>query len=744
MEHRQIKLKGSYYSPTTWRGLLLIFSLLLFTGNSLFAAEIKGIVKDKKNKPLPLVKVTVKDTGAHTQSGADGSFTAPVPENKKSVVLVFEPEGSYPVEKRVYITGKVQVFKFEFLSRDFVREKVSVTATTTETRGVDIPAAKTSVSALEIQAKLPESIVDTLADTPGVHFIGKGGHAVTPSIRGLARRRVLLLVDGARVTGDRRVGTSATFMSPELVHRLEVSRSAASVLYGSDALGGVVNILTHPTDLSQPAEVMPNSINLNYNTVNKRINGGIKYNKDFGNWHLSSGFQYSNAGDYQSPEQEIENSGYAYYSGILNLAYSTPKHDLFLGYAGGLGKDVGKPERANNPEKYALVPTESTHFFRASYRAKQLISTGSLGLSLYLNPTTYITEKHDLQKERFEKADTRVFNLGIKSFLKKDLSERFSYEFGVEWFSRQNLDIGNLVEQESAVTDDSVPLENGGRDDLSLYGAFKYSLTRNLGIDAGLRYTFFSISAIASGEAYDKDTGSTSYFLGLTRKFSPSVSAFFNLGRAFRFPSISEALYTGLTGRKYVVGNPALVPESSFSLDGGIKISTSKLFIGAYVFSYWVDDLIERYKDSEGIYHYDNIHRGRIYGGELEWRYTPNRFLSFYGHYFYYRGRGELDDEPLNDIPAPRFLLGAKVTLDRFWVECDFLHSFKKDDPGPAEEVNKAYNLVNIKGGYYLSSSLFLYLKFSNLLNETYYANPDTDIPEAHGFSVSTGVHFYF
>ena len=222
------------------------------------------------------------------------------------------------------------------------------------------------------------------------------------------------------------------------------------------------------------------------------------------------------------------------------------------------------------------------------------------------------------------------------------------------------------------------------------------------------------------------------------------MSLFCNVGRAFRFPSLGESFYTGITGRKYIVGNPMLEPESSFNIDTGLKISTKKYFIGLYLFSYRIDQLIERYRNEYHIYTYDNIHRGRILGGEIEVQYTPLKNVNLFGHYFYYKGRSDIENEPLNDIPAPRIYVGGKIFFNRLWFECNFLYSFKKNDPGSAEIKNGSYNLLNIKSGYYLSSELFLYVKASNLLNERYYSNPDPDIPEAKRLNFSTGIHFYF
>ena len=75
------------------------------------------------------------------------------------------------------------------IPKEQIQEEISVTALDTEEKAVSVPMSESKVSQLEIKEKIAENIVTTLLNTPGVHFIGKGGYTVTPSIRGLARRR---------------------------------------------------------------------------------------------------------------------------------------------------------------------------------------------------------------------------------------------------------------------------------------------------------------------------------------------------------------------------------------------------------------------------------------------------------------------------------------------------------------------------------------------------------------------------
>ena len=186
------------------------------------------------------------------------------------------------------------------------------------------------------------------------------------------------------------------------------------------------------------------------------------------------------------------------------------------------------------------------------------------------------------------------------------------------------------------------------------------------------------------------------------------------------------------------------MPESSLNIDSGIKFYSNKFYLGAYVFSYRIDDMIERYKDENGIYSYDNISWGHVYGGEIECQVFPVKNLELFGHFYYYHGRDGETGEPINDVPSPKLLLGGKILLDRFWAEVNFLRSLAKNDPGPAEVKNQAYSVVDFKTGYYFSTHFYLNLKVSNLLNELYYPNPDPDIPYARGVDVSIGIHYYF
>ncbi len=115
-------------------------------------------------------------------------------------------------------------------------------------------AATTLLSSLQVVRRAPENLMQALETVPGINQVSEG-HAAVPAIRGMARGRVLLLVDGARVTSERRVGPSATFLDPAVLEGIDVARGPGSVAYGSDALGGVISMRTKNAEPGSPLRV---------------------------------------------------------------------------------------------------------------------------------------------------------------------------------------------------------------------------------------------------------------------------------------------------------------------------------------------------------------------------------------------------------------------------------------------------------------------------------------------------------
>lgn len=723
----------------TCRGAWL-FLLVLFSWR-LPGSEIRGTVRDIYDRAVPQVRIALGSDGETVAVDENGNFSFSVAEGTREVRLFFAAPRHYP-EKRVVVPRNAsRPLKVYLIPLKILREEVTVTALNQAEKTFTVPFAQTVVSEVEISESLPETVVQAAQNSPGVHFIGKGGIGVTPSIRGLARRRILLLADGARVTSDRSAGAAASFYPPEFIGRLEIVRSAASVLYGSDAIGGVLHIISRD---GRNSENKLGSLNVSGSSADRKWNGGISLNGKIGAFSLLAAFQAVHADDYRSAGARILNSGFANYAGALAASYGTEKRELDLHFLRSRGTDIGKPERANSAAVSSFYPLEETNLLAIDYLDRSLFPAGSLNVSLFVNSSRYELDKTKAANRQTEIAKNSSLDMGVRAFVKKNLNRHWRYQCGLDFYGRRRVDMENEIWKNGELGSRSIPLRDGGRDDVGIYATVDYANLAAFDLVAGARLGSFKRQAYSDGIWIEKTRQAPAFFLGLTRRIGDSLAVFANVGTAFRVPSLSEAYYTGLSGRNSIVGNPDLRPEKSVNLDSGIRIRRKNWNAGLYFFQCTIADMIEKFPLSDTAYTYDNIERGRIRGLELEFQVYPLKSLELFGNGFYYRGSAAAGGRYLNDVPSAKLFLGAKFRRGRFWSEVDWLASAPVKHPGPAEVAVPAYGIVDVKAGFYFSGRFFLFMKAANLFNRDYFANADPDIPPAKGFDLSLGMNLNF
>ncbi|MFH2107688.1 MAG: TonB-dependent receptor [Chrysiogenia bacterium] len=703
--------------------------------------EVHGTVKDIYNRPLAGVQVRIGSGGRSLLSDEKGKFDFNVHASETVIELYFESPQHY-LEKRTVVLKEITPdLKVYLIPLKLLREDVTVTALNESQKTIAVPFAQNVVSKIGIRESQSETIVQALQNSPGMHFIGKGGIAVTPSIRGLARRRILLLAAGARITSDRSAGAAAQFYPPELVQQIEVVRSAASVLYGSDAIGGVIQIIPRDAKNAEPGFA---ALNISGNSADQKLNGGFSLNQKFGSYSVFSAMQISQAGDYSAAGARVFNSGYRYYTGNLFAGCETENRSFNLSFLKSAGRDIGKPERTNDPAVSSFYPRENINLLNITYCENFPKANSSLNFSLFLNPNDYELDKIKQASRQVDISKNNAIDFGVRTALKKSLSSNLSYQFGVDYFGRTNVDMENETWKNDFLSSRSFPVENGKRNDLGMYAMLDYSGLAAFDLLAGARLGAFLRNAVSDGVFLKNSSWAPAFFLGITRKIKDTFTMFFNAGTAYRQPSLSEAFYTGITGRSSIVGNPDLKPEKSLNLDAGLKIHYKNIFLGTYFFQYSVNDMIEKFQLSDTSYTYENIEQGRIRGLELEFQFYPLKKLELFGNAFYYVGRSTISEKPINDIPSAKLFLGAKFWLGRFWSEVNWLASAAVKYPGPAETAVPAYSVTSVKAGCYFSNRLFMFFKISNLFDRVYFANADPDIPPAKGLDFSLGMNLNF
>ena len=219
---------------------LLLAVLALLPSSGLWAFEGRIVLADT-GEPVANAEVTILGRTGTALTDAEGRF-------------MLQPDPRVPFEILVILPGEryMKPYLVESIPEEgplVVRISPLVEESVTVTGGAapDIDSAPASATTLlshtDIEVRQPVNLIQALENVPGVNKVSEGQAAV-PAIRGLARGRTLLLIDGARVTTERRAGPSASYLDPFLLEGIQVSRGPGSVAYGSDAFGGIIHART--------------------------------------------------------------------------------------------------------------------------------------------------------------------------------------------------------------------------------------------------------------------------------------------------------------------------------------------------------------------------------------------------------------------------------------------------------------------------------------------------------------------
>lgn len=719
--------------------ILLLSGLLMISAAGQETCELSGIVRDMNGTPLPGVSISRVEGGELCRTGTDGVFRFSCPAGPLHVLF---SHPAYLAETRTIETGEREISLDVWLvKKDLLKDEVTVTATSREELAIHAPFAQNVVTGLELAQNLPENMVAAVSRQPGVSFIGRGGSTVTPSIRGLARRRVLVLADGCRIVSDRAAGTSASFIAPGMVDRAEVLRSSAAVLYGSDAIGGVMQIFSKEPPAGRP---FWGAAELSGSSASRYWSGGMALGGSSGQASYYGRFNVRRADDYHSARGEVHDSGYTYFTGLMGVDFGTTGRQAGFSLLKSYGQQIERPDRVRNPDSRTVYPLEDNNLLRFHYQDRQLFPSSEFKFTAFANPNRYDLVKTKFSSRTIDSSWSRSVDFGAAGRFETKAGTDWIFQYGLDFFGRRNVDMFNGTCKAGKVTSFTAPMENGSRSDTGLFMMADYTGLETVDLIAGFRYSLFSSHAMSDGRYLSKDFHAPAAFGGIAKQLGSHSSVFFNAGTAYRVPSLSESFYTGLSGRAYVIGNPDLRPERSINLDGGVKFYNSRYFLGVYLFQYNIRHQIERYLLPDKNYTYGNIEQGRIRGAELEGQVFPLEHLEFFGNLAVMNGENPANGVPLNDVPSTRAQLGVKAWYKKFWGELAWTWQDGKENPGPAEIPMDAWHTADLKMGYMFSSRFSIYFRIENLLNRYYFANPDPDIPPAKGIDAAAGLSFEF
>ena len=218
-----------------------------------------------------------------------------------------------------------------------------------------------------------------------------------PAVRGLARGRTLILIDGARVSSERRVGPSATYLDPDVVEGVEVARGPGSVAYGSDALGGVISVRTRTVAPQSPFAARFSGT-LGAGIPERRA--GIEISDGFSRGGVLFAAHTRDVDDYDGPDGEVFNSGYADHGFLARGTHELGKGLLTAGWQSDFGRDIERP-RNNSQTVRFYYPTEDSHRLTVGYDVRDWAGFSRVHVTGFAGSYAQVTDQ-----DRFPTATT--------------------------------------------------------------------------------------------------------------------------------------------------------------------------------------------------------------------------------------------------------------------------------------------------------------------------------------------------
>ena len=237
---------------------LSVFIAAVLTSAPVFAATVRGVVSDGTGAALPDSHVVLRGvaTGQETatDTGTDGRFQLDTPVTGTYLVIVTRPGFSEAARTIVIETAEAMVDVPVQLDLGGFNAQVSVTAARSERETRQIPLHVETIMRASIDQDNTLSTGDALTTLANITPVGNGPFGVRPRLRGLDSTRLLVLVDGERLNTARqatdRQGAEVGLISPDAISRMEIVNGAGTLLYGSDALAGTINIITNEPGFS--------------------------------------------------------------------------------------------------------------------------------------------------------------------------------------------------------------------------------------------------------------------------------------------------------------------------------------------------------------------------------------------------------------------------------------------------------------------------------------------------------------
>lgn len=713
--------------------------------------KVIGTISDKDNKTLAGINISMPELHKETISDTNGNYEFSNLPNG-TFKIVFSSIG-YTTKIISLPISENQITQNIILEDNIVHmDEVIVSTAFNKMQSQNVMKVEHE-SIKSLQQKGRATLIEGLATIPGVSQVSTGTSIGKPVIRGLSGNRVLVYSQGVRLENQQFGEEHGLGLNDAGVESVEVIKGPASLLYGSDALGGVLYF--NPEKFATPNTFKADfSQKVFSNTLGSNTSLGLKTSTE--NWKLLARGSFNTHADYQIPNGDrVTNTRYNESDFKTGIGYSNSKFSSILRY--NFNKlDLGIPEDG--------IGEQSTS--HSTIYPKQAVDNHILSLhnNFYFKNSKLDADLGYIYNDRSEFEDSNVASLHMKL-----ITLNYDLKYYLPKFSKVETIVGvQGMHQTNTNSGQELLIPDATTTDFGIFGTANYEFGKNV-LQAGLRYDNRQVSSETQGtlgnegyfEAIDKSFDSFNASLGFKTNLATDLTLRLNIASGFRAPNLAELTSNGVHegSNRYEIGNANLENEQNLQTDLNLEYKASHFELFANGFYNHINNYIfispnGNVIDGNNVYDYVQAN-AKLYGGEAGIHFHPHPldWLHFNSSFETVIGKNDHGSNlPL--IPANKWnnTLKGDFTIKNWFKEgfatLNIESTFAQNNNSEFETRTNDYTLINLGlgGKVILNKTIFnLNLNANNLFDKTYVSHLSrlkTDGIPNIGRNIVVGVNF--
>ena len=730
------------------------FYLFLIVGFAMMANaqnKISGIVTDINNNPITNAIISLPEIHKETNTDKEGKFILNnLPQGNFKLIVSFV--GYETQSKTIDLSGTEQNLTFVLVEAVTHMDEVIVSNVFKRLQSQNVMKVEQE-NIKSLQQKGASTLIDGLATIPGVSQVSTGTSIGKPVIRGLSGNRVLVYSQGVRLENQQFGEEHGLGLNDSGVESVEVIKGPASLLYGSDALGGVLYF--NPEKFANPNDFKVNfGQRLFSNTLGSNTTLGLKTSTD--RWKFLFRGNYNTNSDYEIPNGDrVTNTRYNEKDLKAGIGYNNSSFSTVFRYNFNQ-LDLGIPEEGiaeQSTSKKTMFPSQGVDSHILSLHNNVFFKNSKLDIDL-----GYIYN----DRKEFEDSYSPILLMKLKTLnytVNYHLPKKGKFEtiIGVQGMNQTNANSGEELLIPDATTND-----------FGIYTTSIYQWNKNI-LQGGIRYDNRKVTSENHGvigeegyfEAIDKSFDSFNASLGYKTNFDENLAMRLNVASGFRAPNLAELTSNGVHegSNRYEIGNSELKNEQNIQVDLNLEYKSTHFewFINGFynhVNNYIYISPNGTQIDGYDVYDYVQ-NNAKLYGGEVGLHFHPHPvdWLHFTSSFETVTGKKDNGDNlPL--IPANKWNNTFTAEFKKGnWLKDGFatvnvVYTFDQNNFSEFETKTNDYTLVNLAFGGEITinkSKFNLNLNANNLLNKTYVSHLSrlkTDGIPNIGRNIILGVNF--